>query len=144
MDAYVDIDQHAMDEIIAENRFNTSEDEDDISKAYKDKYMPDSSLRPLYFYNEDLRMHEMLVFYRINFIMRDERFLNRRFHHMYERKHGKPYPLEDIRFIRRKETAVRIATALEAEFPDDGEGYRAFATWLRETAKYCSVYEESH
>lgn len=144
LDAYIDVDQHAMDEIIAEHRFNTTGDEDEIAKAYTDKYMPGWSLKPLYFYNEDLHMHEMLVFYGIKFLMREERFLNRRYHHMYEQQHGKPYPLEDIRFIHSKATAIRIAAALEEVFPDDSEGYRAFAKWLRETAKYCSVYDESY
>lgn len=41
-----------------------------------------------------------------------------------------------------RETAVRIAAALEDELPHDEE-YRAFAKWLRESVKHCSVYEES-
>jgi hypothetical protein len=146
--SYLDIDQHEISEFINNNKIDiNNEDEcEKISKYYKEKYISQEKLRIVYEYNENVSMHEIWSLFSSSFIKDDERFTNRRYRELLEKKNNKTFPLclEDINWkLRTKENALEIAKGLEDFFPDDIK-LQKFAKWLRITAKYCSTYELSY
>ena len=81
-----------------------------------------------------------------NFIRDDERFTNRRYHSMLERKIGKDFPniLQTINWsLRDAQDAIEVAEGLETFFADD-ESLQCFAKWCRKTAEWCCTYELSY
>lgn len=142
--AYFDVDQNDLDIFI--KTYNPSEKY--IIKYYKDKYIDiqDSHFDIYYTYNKKVSMHEFITMTGTTFIRDDERFNNKRYHKMLEKKHDKPFPscLEDINWgMRTDKDALKVAESLE-EFFNDDENLQCFAEWLRTTAKYCSTYELSY
>ena len=90
-------------------------------------------------------MHEIYLSHHSTFIRDDERFTNRRYHEMLERKVNRKFPwcLNDINsYIRENVHALKVAKELRIFFPEDGK-LMNFADWLEHTAKYCSTYELS-
>jgi hypothetical protein len=148
--AYYDIDQKDIEQFILANNIdrNSWKQKQQIVDFFRAKYLDnDTDIdRLVYFWNEQCKLHEIFDGYGTNFIRRDERFDNRRFQKYLADEIGRPFPecLKNINFsLHTSEDAIEIADELEVFFADD-DPLMCFASWLRQTAKYCSTYELSY
>jgi hypothetical protein len=147
--AYFDVDQQEIENFIEEHEIdrNDYKSSEKIAGFFKEKYLKDTNLEPMYGWNKKCGMHELLEYYGgTNFIRDDDRMSNRRYQKMLEEKVGSPFPdvLENINWnVRDRESAIAAADAIDVFFPDD-DNLPHFAEWLRTTAKFCSTYELSY
>ena len=147
LEAYVEVDQDAVDRIITEGGFNKLawNDCDMIAKKYNEMYL-NTDLKLFYSYNEKCRMHEISTMIGTNFIRSDERFSNDMYIRMLEKRHGIEFPcvLRNINWsVHNRKDAIEAAKGLETFFKDDGD-LMWLASWLRETARFCESYELSY
>lgn len=135
------------------------EDYNKIIHFCKTELIPDVDNHSYLFYKWDreLGIHNLSSSYPVNFIRDDNRFTDKYYHKMFEKKHGVPFPnsLRCLLFgIHDKKDALEIAENLEKYFPydenietdeatDNNSNYSlmCFAKWLRQSAKYNLYYE---
>jgi hypothetical protein len=150
--AYFDVDQDAIEKFIQENNIDKNDWKDWrshelICKYYQQNYMDkNEKLNLMYSWNKACQIHEIHVSYRTTFIRDDERFTNRRYHAVLEKKFGRRFQncLRNINWsIHTSADALEVADGLSVFFADD-EMLMYFAGWLRITAKYRSTYELSY
>lgn len=148
--AYLDVDQEAMMEIIAqhpdwdEDNYDLEQSESVAREYCKLKNI--CGLRFWYSFDKDIGIHEMHTSYRTTFIRDDKRFANPRFIRILEQKHNKPFPdvLENMNWcIRSPLDAIEAADGIETFFGDD-EDLMDFARWLRAAAEHCRTWELSY
>lgn len=151
LQAFFDIDQDAIEQLLVENNIDRYDwgQSDVVGNLFKKKYLKDAdkgSLFPIYNWNSDCQMHEIYDMYSTNFIRDDERFENRRYHALLEKRVGARFPecLKSLNWtLRTAKDAIDVADALNVFFANDKD-LSHFARWLRATAKYCSTYELSY
>lgn len=146
--AYLDVDQEEFESLLLKNGVDREDWEAcaRIAQEYASAHhAPEAAALSLsHEWNEACGMHEVYVTHSLGFLRDDQRFDNRRYHAMLEKKVGKPFPqcLECIPYLGTREGALDVADALSDFFGGD-ERLMHFADWLRVTAKYCSTYELS-
>lgn len=149
--AYFDVDQRELDDYIAANNIDKYDGQPVklILNYYREKYIcgedKDVKFELDYYWDNEFKLHRIYDIYRTNFIRNDDRFWDREIQAKAAERLRRPFP-ECLRslhwYIQTSEDALEIAGELGVFFPDDEEiGW--FATWLRNTAKYCSAYEFS-
>ena len=144
--AYFDVDQAEIDDFIEKNNIDKHKKDAKIAQYFKDKYLSATRLKPIYIWNNNCGIHELFDFYGgVNYIRDDERFTNKRYIAMIEKKVGRSFPLclyLMMTCLDSRDSALEISRELRVFFPED-EGILQFADWLDLTAKYCSTYELS-
>lgn len=155
LEAYLDIDQEEVDSYLETHSIDKNDwDESERVGAYffekivgmKVEDCRWLSMQPLYTYNESCFMHEVYLSHHSSFIRDDERFDNRRYQEMLEKKVGREFPwcLTSINwYVRKASDALEVARELRDFFADDAS-LMHFAGWLENTAKYCSTYDLSY
>jgi len=154
LDVYFDIDQKAVEEYIKTNNLDVTNIQHRamIQTFCKIELIPDVNYDSYLYYKCDpeLGIHKLRNSYPVNFIRNDERFTDKYYHKMFEKKHGVPFPncLRCLLFgIHDKKDALDVAENLEKYFPydeyADNSNYSlmCFAKWLRQSAKYSLYYE---
>ena len=148
LDAFVDVDENFIEQIIKENDWDARTDHRyKIAKRYVSERMPDM-VNEFYFYhyNSTCKLHELHFSMGTNFIRDDKRFDNRRFIRKLEKQHGKKFSsvLANMCFrILDRSDALEVVDGINVFFKED-EDLMKFADWLRRTARYCSTYESDY
>jgi len=157
LDVYFNIDQKSVEEYIKTNNLDVTNIQHRamIQTFCKIELIPDVNYDSYLYYKCDpeLGIHKLRNSYPVNFIRNDNRFTDKYYHTMFEKKHGVPFPRCLIYLLYRihdKKDALDVAENLEKYFPCDEDdesaddsNYRlmCFAKWLRQSAKYSLYYE---
>lgn len=150
--AIFDVDQEEIEKFIVENNIDRNDWDKRklVSEYYKSKYLTETpELYIYYFWNRNCKIHEIHSSYGTNFIRDDNRFNNKTYQRMLEKKYMKPYPkcLRNINWsLHTARDAVEIAEGLDTFFSEDDEDedLMHFSKWLKQTAKCNCVYELSY
>lgn len=143
--AYFHVNQEEMEKYITDNNLDKKKykDCDKISDYYKAKYLDNTPINILYYWNSSEQEHRIMSYYGINFIRDHMLFHNEEHQKELEQKYNRKFsPLFYCFFyhMRTPKDAQEIAEELSIFYQDD-EDLMYFAKWLRETSDYAIRYD---